>query len=188
MVLEKLGEEAERKLPDRLRVGRPDRGDLGNDRALAELARVAGVAKELTDRGGVGPSRKRPDLAVEAQLVANQPPEARPQQVRALSEEASPRIGELEAAIGGGDRHAHLRVAGLDAELPEQGGELRVVAVVVDDEAGVDPDLATRVVDADRVRVPADPLSRLEDGDVVGAVKLPRGREPGDAGADYGDL
>ena len=54
----------------------------------------------------------------------------------------------------------------LDAE---EGFEVRVVAVVEDDEAGVDRLLAGRIVDRDRVRVPADggvrvkPMSELLD-------------------------
>ena len=45
----------------------------------------------------------------------------------------------LEAAAPVGDREAHVRGLGGDAELVEQRFEVGVVAVVEDDEAGVDP-------------------------------------------------
>ena len=54
-----------------------------------------------------------------------------------------------------------------DAELAEQPLEVRVVAVVEDDEAGVDVYAAASALDADRVRVAAGVGVRLEHGDVV---------------------
>ena len=188
MVFEELGEEAKWEVPDRGGIRGPHGRDLGDDRALAELARISRVAQELADGRGVRTARQRANLAVEPKLVADQPPEPWSQQVRALGEEATPRIGELEAAVGRRDRHPHLRVRGGDPEVGKQRREGRVVAVVVDDEAGIDPALATRIVDPDRVRVTADAVACLIDGDVVGGVQQPRSGEAGDAGADDGDL
>ena len=171
VVGEELGQKAERKVPDRSGAGGPHGGDLGGDRPLAEPSRVAGIAQELPDRGGVGPAGQRPDVAVEAQLIADQAPERRSQQIRALGEQPPPRVGELEPPVAGADRHPHLGRLGVDPELVEQRGEARVVAVVVDDEAGVDPDLAARVRDADRVRVAADSRLGLEHGQLVPGVE-----------------
>ena len=58
--------------------------------------------------------------------------------------------------------------------------KLRVVAVVEDDEAGVDVVGAVLAFDVHRVRVPARLLGGLEDDDVVLAVEQVRADEPGD--------
>ena len=168
-------------------VGRPHGRDLGHDRTLAEPARVASVAQELADGRRVRATGERPHLAVEAQLVADQPPEAQAHQVRALREQPPPRVRELEPPVVRRDRHPHLGVLDLDPELAQQRRERRVVAVIVDDEPGVDPALPARIVDADRVRVPADAALGLVEGDRVGGVEGPRGGEAGDPGADDGD-
>ena len=73
------------------------------------------------------------------------------------------------------------------AELVEQRLEARVVAVVEDDEAGVDVPGRVVGVDADRVRVPADVVARLVDDDLVLGVQQMRGRQPRDARSDDGD-
>ena len=120
VIVEELGEVGERELPDRRRVGRPNGGDLGGDRALDEPLRVATVAQELADARAVVASDQRTHVAVEAQLVANQPPEPRSQQVRALREQAPGGVGELEGAVAGRHRHPHLGWLGGDAELVEE--------------------------------------------------------------------
>ena len=60
------------------------------------------------------------------------------EQMRRAGEEAPGRAGELEPAAAVGDREAHVGGLGGDAEFAEQRFEVRVVAVVEDDEAGVD--------------------------------------------------
>src|SRR4029077_8838779 len=74
-----------------------------------------------------------------------------------------------------------------DAETVEQAFEARVVAVVEDDEAGVDPVRRVRRVDPDRVRMAARARRRLEDDDLVPLVQQVRGDEAGHAGADDRD-
>ena len=85
---------------------------------------------------------------------------------------------------------AKLMSDGCDAhaEAVEQPLEARVVAVVEDDEAGVDPVRLVRRVDPHRVRVPARVRRRLEHDDVVLGGEQVGGDEPGDSGADDGDL
>jgi hypothetical protein len=95
-------------------------------------------------------------------------------------EEAPGGAGELEPAAAVGDREAHVRGPGGDAEFTEQRFEVRVVAVVEDDEAGVDRNLSggARLGYPDRVGVAADPRRRLVDGDLVLAVQVVGGDEP----------
>ena len=113
--------------------------------------------------------------------------EARPQQVRALGEQAAARVGELERAVVVGHRHPHHGGLGRDPELGQQALEVRVVAVVEDDEAGVDPALAAGVRDGDRVRVAAQACVRLVDRDLVAAREQACRGKAGDAAADDGD-
>ena len=74
-----------------------------------------------------------------------------------------------------------------DAEPIQQPLEARVVAVVEDDEAGVDPVRLVRRVDPHRVGVAARVGLGLEDLDLVLGREQMRGHEAGDAGADDGD-
>ncbi len=97
-----------------------------------------------------------------------------------------PRVLEPPAPVG--DREAHLGRLGGDAELVEQAFEAGVVAVVEDDEAGVDPVLAIAVVDPDRVGVAAEPVAGLVDDDLVLAVQQMGGNEARDSGSDDRDL
>ncbi|SMF53507.1 Short-chain dehydrogenase [Tistlia consotensis] len=83
-------------------------------------------------------------LAIEAQHVAQQAPGARPQQVAALGEQAARAAGVLEGAPpvrrGRREGEGHVRRRGLDPQRVEQPDQVRIVALVVDDEAGVDGD------------------------------------------------
>ena len=74
-----------------------------------------------------------------------------------------------------------------DPQALEQPLEVRVVAVVEDDEAGVDLVRLVRRVDADRVRVAARVAVRLEHGDVVRPVQQMRHHQPGDPGTNHSD-
>ncbi len=87
VVVEELGEERDREVPDRGGIGRPDRRDLGHDDPLHEPVRVAHVANELADRRAAGPPDRRAGVAVEAKLVAKHPQELGPNEIRALGEE-----------------------------------------------------------------------------------------------------
>ena len=87
-----------------------------------------------------------------------------------------------------GDGEAHVRGLRRDAEAVEQPLEARVVAVVEDDEAGVDPVRLVRRVDPHRVRVAARVVAGLEHDDVVLGREQVGGDESGDSRADDGDL
>jgi hypothetical protein len=129
----------------------------------------------------------RSSEAVEAAPVAQHADEAGGEEVGGAGEEAPGGAGELEAAAAVADREAHAGGLGGDAELAEQRFEVRVVAVVEDDEAGVDRLLARRVLDRDRVGVAADPRRRLVDGDVVVAVQVVGRHQARDSGSDDRD-
>ena len=74
------------------------------------------------------------------------------------------------------------------AELAQQLHEVRIRAVVEDDEAGVDLLHLAVELDAVRVGVAADVAGGLVHRDVVRAVQAVRDHVAGDAGADDGDL
>jgi hypothetical protein len=66
--------------------------------------------------------------------------------------------------------------------------EIGVVAVVVDDEAGVDGEAARAAWNLERVGVPADPLLALVEGDAVALGEQPRRRQARHARADHRDV
>ena len=72
-----------------------------------------------------------------------------------------------EAAAAVGDREAHVRGLARHPQLVQQRFEARVVAIVEDDEAGVDPVGPVLGLDRDRLGVATDPVARLVDDDVV---------------------
>src|SRR5712672_4381660 len=80
-------------------------------------------------------------LLVEGQDVAQHPEIRRRQQVSRLREQAlgglEPTVAAalpLEIAAIGGDRKAHAAFHGLDIEMREQRGQVRIVQFVIDDE------------------------------------------------------
>jgi hypothetical protein len=75
----------------------------------------------------------------------------------------------LQAAAGAADRHAHLRGLGGHLQLAEHLGEQRIGALVVDDEAGVDPDRRSGGRhDEMGVGVAAEPAARFEERHIIG--------------------
>ena len=73
-----------------------------------------------------------------------------------------------------------------DPELTEQAHEVRVRALVVDDEAAVDRDGAARLADElVGVRVATQPRLGLVQGHVVGALQQIRRSQARDTGADH---
>ena len=189
MVVEELGEEAGRKRPELIRVGRPDRGDLGHDQPLDE---VVGV-----------PARRRRTRAARARCRwsrSARAPRGRSGAGRAASGGTTGRRGgrgsrtgprgvaaHSNAAAAVGDREAHGRSAAWRRpSSASRRSEVRVVAVVEDDEAGVDRELARP---ASRPRScscgPPGERAGLEHGDLVArAIQLAGGDEAGDAAAD----
>src|ERR1700710_822375 len=106
---------------------------------------------------------------------------------RWAGEEAPGGAGVLEAAAVG-DREAHVRALALDPQFLQQRFEVGVVAVVEDDEAGVDREVAPcRVLHRARFRVAAEPGGRLVDDDLVLGVQLVGGHHSGDAGSNDRD-
>ena len=95
--------------------------------------------------------------------------------------------GILQPAPLAADAHAHLGGTHLDVQLAEEPAQPGVGHVVVDDEPAVDSVLtAIRVHYVVSMRVAAEPVLGLEDGDVVGAGEQVRRGETGDPGADHG--
>src|SRR5205085_4503224 len=94
----------------------------------------------------------------------------------------------LERTSAVADAEAHLRGLPTHPEPPQQALEVRVVAIVENDEPGVDVMGLVGRVDANRMRVTPDIRSGLEQRDLVALVQQVRNRETRDAGADDGDL
>ena len=89
--------------------------------------------------------------------------------------------GVLQPAPLTADAHAHLGGTHLDVELTEELAQPGVGHVVVDDEPAVDGVLrAVGVGDVVGVRVAAEPVLRLEEGDVVGAGEQVGSGQAGD--------
>ena len=127
--------------------------------------------------------------AVEALHLHEHPEEARVARVPQVGEHAAEpaRTRVLQTAAVAAHGHAHVGGLRLDPELVEQPEQVRVRAVVVDDEPAVDREHALvgreHVV---RVRVAAQPRLGLVERDVVVALQDVGGGESGDARADDG--
>jgi hypothetical protein len=141
------------------RVGRPHGRRLRHDQPLDERARVALLLQPGAQRGSpvrravFGEQRAR--LAVEAHEVGDHPLEPRRDEMDALRVQAVRRGAVvLEVADPVRDAERHVRRLRRDAEPREQPLKLRVVAVVADDEAGVDVPRAALGLHPHRVRVP----------------------------------
>ena len=104
-------------------------------------------------------SGRRRLRAVEAQDLAQHPQEARRGGIAALSEDGV----QIDArpfphAAIKRKREAHVACFGAHAKVIEQRREVRIVQLVVDDEAGVDRDRPLAEVDLIRVGVAAQPV------------------------------
>ena len=189
VVVEELGQETRGHSPHPRRVRRPHRGGLRHDQPLHEVARVAARVEELAERG---PVAVQPDqrlrLAVEAQQVEQHPVERRLDQMRATREQAVGRGAVVLEVVAVRHGEAHLGRLGRHPELVEQPLEARVVAVVVDDEAGVHVVGLVGQVHPDRVGVSAETRVGLEQRDLVAAAEQVGADQPGDPGADDRDL
>ena len=191
VVGEELGEEGGREAPHLIRVRGPHGGGLRDDQALDEVVGVAAVVEEVG--AATVPARRVPTSRRRSRLKR-----VRSNSMRwnlgsstcpgRANRPRGPARRPLEPAAPVGDREAHVRRLRGDAELGEHALEVRVVALVEDDEPGVDLPAARRRLDADRVRVAARVGAGLEDMDVVAAAMKLGGRdEARDAGADDGD-
>ncbi len=190
VVVQESHEESCREFHHRRRVGGPDRRPHRHDVVVHERAPVAAAREELAERkltAGLVEQARR--LAVESQDVAHHAEERRSQQVAPLREQ---RVERRAVVLEPGDlvahREAHAACLRRDAELVEQRDEVRVGAVVEDDEAGVHVPGPAVHLDCVRVRVAADVVARLEHRDVVLTVEFAGRDVARDAGTDDRNL
>ena len=178
MVVEEAGEEAGGERPHLLRARPTTRrtawGTISRSHeplGVAALGRGTRAATALARAS----SSSAPRLAVEAHQVGDHPQEARARRrgaglanrPRGVPAYSKPRaVAHGEAHVGGLGGHP---------ELVQQRLEVRVVAVVEDDEAGVHPVGLVGQVDPHGVGVAAHVVVGLVDGDVVLGMQLVRG-------------
>ena len=155
----------------------------GTMKWFAEPARVAALGEVTTEcvRLVVVLLERAPRRPEPAADLGDERVEARPDEVPPLR--VGPPARVLEAAGPARDRKGHVRLLRRDAELGEEPPEERVVGLVVDEEAGVEPEAPVR----DRVRVAAGVVGALEDLHLVRARKQVGGSQAGDPGPDHGD-
>ena len=158
------------------RVCRPNGSTDGQQMVVDEAPTVIAVTQEIAQsqlacRVIVQKGRR---LFVESQHVAHHPPEAGSRNVGALAEQAvqiRPGVFECAVAERGGKGH----VAGLrrHVQVIKQRDQIRIASFVVDNEASVDGCFVLAVRDVHGVRMTADPIILLIDGDVVALVEQP---------------
>ena len=164
----------------------PERSTEG-DQILLEECRPVPVPLDVLEDGGLVPADalEEGSLAVEASNLHPETVESRPDEVAGLGEEgAQGSAAVLEPARIVPDAEAHRRGPRPDAEFAQQTGEARVVDLVVDDEPGVHIVGASPEIEAERVRVAADPARRLVDGDRVARMEVVGSGKPRDSGTD----
>ncbi len=149
------GEKAGGERPELLRVGGPDGRCLRHQQPLDEVLRVAAVGEELAQRGpAVAGAHQGPRLAIEAERgPAASGGSAGRRRGRPCEQPPGPARRPFELAAPVGDREAHVGRLGGDPELVDHPLEVGVVAVVEDDEPGVDWPAAAGGLDVDRVGV-----------------------------------
>ncbi len=191
MVLEEPDELAERMSTHAVGRRRPDGGRHRQKVMVQERLGIAVLVEIGAKRqcfGGVILEQPR-SLGVETPDVAQHAPEAGPECIGLLGEQAAQigaRIFQRTAIGGNGERH----VAGLrrDVQMPEQGDQIGIGLLVIHDEAGIDRYRAGRTVGLHGVGVTADPALAFENRDLMALAEKPGRRHAGDAGADDGDL
>ncbi len=188
VVVKELHEGARRERQHGLHRARPDGRRHRQQMVVDEAGSIAFPPQPLAERRPR--SRLLEELLgarEEPQDVRHHAPVARPDQVSRLGQHAAQRAFVLQPAVVDRNPEAHVARLGGDAEALEQRDQVRVVAIVVDDEAGVDGDRRAVVVDGDGVGVTAEPALGLVHGDLMPGPQQPRGAEAGDAGTDHGD-
>ena len=114
-------------------------------------------------------------------------PEARPQQVAALREDAVEVIAApLEAFLRHLNGERHLRPRRLHIQLGEQAGQVRVSALIEDEEAGVDAVVDAIKLDVDRVGMTAEMTTGFKERDMRCRSQCMRHGQARDAGANHG--
>ena len=145
------------------------------------VGRQVAVSGRLQEGGG--PSVESPDL----QQHADEP--RIEEAVRLGDNAAQPAAaGILQPALLAPHAHAHLGGTHLDGELAEELAQPGVGHVVVDDEPAVDGvPPAVRAADVVGMRVTAEPVLGLKDGDLVGAGEKVGSGQAGDSCPDDGN-
>ena len=128
-------------------------------------------------------------FAVEAQDVAQHPPERRRTEVAALSKQAVEGITVvLNARNRVAHRKAHLRGLEGHAQRGQQANEVRVGPVVEHDEAGINGVLLAVDGHVHGMGMTANPVSGFKHADLVVAIEQIRGSQPRDATANDRDF
>lgn len=180
-----------RHLEERTGVGRPDGRAHGQEVPVDELGRPPSLLEQVCQGellvGLVGEELLGPP--VEPADVDQHPEEGGPHQIAPLGEDtvdvAAP---PLEAAHLVGDPEAHVAGLGDHSEAIEELDKARIVALVVDEEPGVDLVGLTVHLDVHGVGVSARPVVGLEDGHVVAAPEQVGADEASYSGTHDGDL
>ena len=190
MIVEESNQEAQWHVEDRYRLGRPDCRRHWHEVMIDEFPAVTLPGQKLTKRFRVAEMLcARQCRPVEAQYVANHSVERRSQDVAALCEQrVQGRAAILEVAIAGLHAETHCAALRRLSNFIEQLNEVRVGALVEDDEPRVDGEALTILENVDRIRVAADVVAGFEHGDVVLVAQLIGRYVTGYAGTDDRDL
>src|SRR5918995_260914 len=155
--------------------------------ALAETAGFQKVPQRLAFRVRRPEQRRR--LPVEAHDLAEQREVRRPHEVPTLREEAvGAAAAVFEPAPLAPHREGHIGVAGRHAKLAEEPYQVRIRAVVVDQEAGVERNGAARAIDHDGVGVAAETALLFEEVHTVPTTEQRGGRQTRNARTNHSDV
>ena len=184
---ERLG----RIVADVTRGRRPDGGRLRQEVVLLEGGTIAAGGQVVAEIEVVVFNRRqvRRRLAVEAHKIAQHRPEPRSPQVRSLGEKGRQTVAAIfDPTAVQADGEAHVRGAGGDVEMIEEGDEVRIAGFVVDDEAHVHRDRTLPSGGFDCMCMTADIAATLEQGHIVRLGEKPRGGHARDSRPDHRDL
>ena len=191
VVVEEADERERGKRTDRVERGRPDgrghRKQIPVGKRFTEPPRLEKVAERLAF--GVRRPEQRGRLAIEAHDLSKQGEVRGPHQVPPLREEpVDAAAAVFEPAPPARHRERHVRVARGDAELAEQPHQVRIGAVVVHQEAGIERARRRSARSTSTVLVWPPSLGSFSNRcDAVAAAQQVRGRQPRDPGADDRD-
>ena len=148
----------------------PDGGGLGQQMGVPEQGPVA-ATRQIGVQGLACPFQLRQitrRLFLEPQEIADHPPEPWAGVVALLGKQGT---DPLAAVFKGSviDRYGkgHHGRLGRDVQMREQGGQIGIVGLIVNDEAGVDGHRLVRRRGVDRAGVTAEAVVGLEQGDVM---------------------
>ena len=173
----------------RMRAGDDDQmaAPIGARKWSVSAAPVAAALEELADREAVAVRivEHGARIAEETPEIQQQAGERRPHEIAPLCEQAAqPVPGEFEVAALAAHRERHGRGTQPDSELLHESEENGIVTFVANNEPRVERVTAGEYC----VCVSPCPLLGLEQDDIAMRVEAMCGGEPGDAGADDGDL